>query len=164
MAPQPAPLADDVDLNPLIDVITLLVVFFLLAGRINTTARPDAITVPPGRTATTPPPGERLVVNLAGAGDDLRFAIGSRTWSGTSAPSGLRGFLDQVWERAPRRDGAADVVLEIRADGDVSYRAVQETMQLAADSLDPAGMVPKASAQRPFHAIAFTTRSTQEQP
>ncbi len=165
MPAPPAPIVDDVDLNPLVDVVTLLIIFFLLAGRLGEIVRPDLITVPPGRTATTPRADKpRVVVNLGGSGTQLRIAVNNHAWTGTGAGAGLRAFLDRVWERAPKRDGAVDVVLELRADGDVSYRAVQETMQLAADSLDPIGMLPKARAERPFTDIAFTTRPLLEQP
>ena len=48
-----------------------------------------------------------------------------------------------------------EVELEIRADGDAEYRLVQEILQVASDSVDPAnGMKPKNLGNPPNFALA----------
>ena len=42
---------DEVDLTPMIDMIFLLIIFFILAGKITSDLRSEQITVPPTKTA-----------------------------------------------------------------------------------------------------------------
>lgn len=160
---------DSVDLNPLIDVITLLMVFFILAGKMSALNRVEQITVPPARTATAiPTTSQHLVLNLTRDGVDQHLSLDTHRWTlngdGMGAWSGLRDLLNRVWELGDKHKDpttgrlVSDVILEIRADGDASYRTVQELQQVLTDSLDPlAGMVPKTST-RPFTHILFTSR------
>jgi biopolymer transport protein ExbD len=168
-----APVADDeVDLNPLIDVITLLLVFFILGGRLSADARREQITVPPARTAAAiRPAAQHLVVNLGRSRPGQEVAVDRLHWpvGGDGAGwAGLRGLLDRVWERSDKRADPATgrllaaVSVEIRADGDASYRSMQELQQVLCDSVDPAaGLAPRRGA-RPFTDISYTTRPSGE--
>ncbi len=176
---------DDVDLNPLIDVITMLIIFFILGGKMSSDLRTEQITVPPTKTATkldSEPGWERVVVNVfgttqlrAGQGKAMqKIKVGTHEWiaSGVddySAYAKLRDVLDKTYERAekiPDSKGTGlllpKVVVEIRADADTEYRVVQEIQQIVADSIDPNNnMLPKAHTPqeaKPFVNINFTTR------
>ena len=58
-----------IDLTAMIDVIFLLIIFFILAGRITSEMRSNEITVPPARTAQEmerPPNWRHAVVEVYG--------------------------------------------------------------------------------------------------
>lgn len=174
---------DDVDLNPLIDVITMLIIFFILGGKMSSDIRTEAITVPPTKTAQafkSEVGWERLVVNVFGntqrreSGNELTIMVGQKRFKQKgddyTAYQALREILDKAYDRAdkfadPKGTGLQlpKVVLEIRADADTQYRVVQEVQQIVADSIDPANkMIPKShnpiTNARPFVNINFTTR------
>lgn len=174
---------DDVDLNPLIDVITLLIVFFILGGKMSSDIRTEQITVPPTKTAQAfkqEHGWERLVVNVFGntqrknSGNEMTIKVGNKSFTQKgdeyTAYESLRAILDKAYDRAdkfadPKGTGLQlpKVVLEIRADADTQYRVVQEVQQVVSDSIDPAQkMIPKVHATmasaRPFVNINFTTR------
>jgi biopolymer transport protein ExbD len=174
---------DDVDLNPLIDVITLLIVFFILGGKMSSDIRTEQITVPPTKTAQAfkqEKDWERLVVNVFGntqlkkSGNELTIKIGTKEFKQKgddySAYAKMREILDKAYDRAikypdPKGTGLQlpKVVLEIRADADTQYRVVQEVQQVVSDSIDPGNqMTPKVhnpiTNARPFVNINFTTR------
>ena len=175
---------DELDLNPLIDVIVMLIIFFILGGKMSSDIRTEQITVPPTKTATKldqEKGWERLVVNVfgntqvKGGTTALTIRIGNKEFKSQglddyTAYIGMRNILDKAYDRA---DKVADskgtglqlpkVVLEIRADSDTQYRVVQEVQQIVADSIDPNNqMLPKQhanpAAARPFVNINFTTR------
>ena len=59
----------ELDLTAMIDVIFLLIIFFILAGRITSEIRSNEITVPPARTAQemeTPPNWQHRVIEVYG--------------------------------------------------------------------------------------------------
>ncbi|MBA3685030.1 MAG: biopolymer transporter ExbD [Planctomycetes bacterium] len=176
---------DDVDLNPLIDVITMLIIFFILGGKMSSDIRTEQITVPPTRTATkldADKGWERIVVNVFGttqnrAGESKpvqKIRIGTKEFTAEgvdnySAYIGMRELLDRAYERAEKKPDTKGtglmlpmVVLEIRADADTQYRVVQEIQQIVADSVDPRNnMLPKQQTTadaKPFVNINFTTR------
>ncbi len=176
---------DEVDLNPLVDVITLLIIFFILGGKMSSDLRTEQITVPPTKTATkldSEPGWERVVVNVFGstqvrAGEgkaSQKIKVGTKEWTATgvddySAYAALRDLLDKTYEKAekiPDSKGTGlllpKVVLEIRADADTQYRVVQEIQQIVADSIDPSNnMLPVQQTPqeaKPFVNINFTTR------
>jgi biopolymer transport protein ExbD len=174
---------EDVDLNPLIDVITMLIIFFLLGGKMTADVRTEQITVPPTKTASkieNEKGWERTVINVWGNTQvmkgtpylHIRVETKDMESTGTddyTAYIKLRQLLDKLYDRdtkdpdpkgsgiqIPRR------VLEIRADADTQYRIIQEIQQVVTDTINPEdGMKPKniAPAQmRPFVNINFTSR------
>jgi biopolymer transport protein ExbD len=171
----------EVDLTAMIDVIFLLIIFFILAGRITSEMRSNEITVPPARTAEEmdrPPNWRHAVIEVFG--NTTRSGVGtprntiklgwlsegnSRTVSELDDYSSyvwLREELDRLYQRVNRYDDPLgtgiqlpEVELEIRADGDAEYRLVQEVLQVASDSVDPAnGMQPKNLGSPPNFALA----------
>jgi biopolymer transport protein ExbD len=168
----------DVDLVPMIDCIFLLLLFFMLCGRLTTDNRPEQITVPPTKTATKidEKSWPREVINVSGStqrGQPPRavFAIGphrfvAEGWDDYHAYSQVRALFDEVYARADTYADPAPtglrlprVLVQIRADADTEYRVVQELQQILSDSIDPATMLPNDTAvRRPFTHIEFTTR------
>lgn len=174
----------DLDLTPMIDIIFLLIIFFLLAGRITSEIRANWITVPPTRTAEemdVPPDWGHLVIEVSGTTtrDDggapsNKIKFGDKTWISRgiddfTAYVELRTALDIAYDRAVKFDDPLgtgmklpQIELEIRADGDAEYRLVQELLQVASDSVDATNdMKPKQHTNlalaKPFVNIQFTT-------
>jgi biopolymer transport protein ExbD len=172
----------DVDLVPMIDCIFLLLLFFMLCGRITIDQRVEQITVPPTKTATKPeiPAGwEHYVINVYGStqgGHPPRNTVRINNQNFTSSGQDdyqsyikLRQVLDQLYDRSEKLPDTKNpalmlpkVVLEIRADADTEYRVVQEIQQVVSDSIDPNnGMKPHAvdpKLMKPFVYLLFTTR------
>ncbi len=172
----------EVDLVPMIDCIFLLLLFFMLCGRITIDQRVEQITVPPTKTATKPdvPKGwEHYVINVFGStqgGKPPRntIRINNQNFNATGqddygAYIKLRQILDQLYDRSEKIPDTKSpmmlpkVVLEIRADADTEYRVVQEIQQVVSDSVDPSReMKPKAQPDpknaKPFVYLMFTTR------
>ncbi len=155
--------ADELDLVPLIDVVFLILLFFIFCGRLSSDQRPSQVTVPPGRTAqavrTTP---ERVVLNLrAGERPALSFG-GESAWIDLAGGwSPVRQRLDRIWDKAGKRQSnghaVAEAVLEVRADAVVPYHLVQELQQIAADAIDPETMLPgRQQQQRSFVDVDFS--------
>lgn len=174
----------EVDLVPMIDVVFLLLLFFMLCGHITMETRVEQITVPPTKTAQTPETPEkweRIIVNVFGstsAGKPPRNTIRvnnvnyvAQGIDNFEAYQKLRQVLDAAYDRAekfpdPKKTGfmLPKVVLEIRADADTEYRVVQEVQQVVSGSINPFdGMKPmtiSSPAQaKPFVFLNFTTRS-----
>ena len=82
MRPAPPAGDDHVDLNPLIDVVTILMVFFIIGGRMG--APDDGITVPPGRTGSAIPAqgGDVLTVDVRGDEQGYVLAVGPHRYAG----------------------------------------------------------------------------------
>ncbi|GDY11249.1 hypothetical protein LBMAG53_01260 [Planctomycetota bacterium] len=155
------------DLVPLIDCVFLILLFFMLVGRISVEQRHEQITVPPTRSGQVPPPlganWIRVVVNVFGstaAGNIPRNAIAwnsDQPWisSGQNEQDfvgyqKLRDKLDLVYDRSRTFDdpnGAKapgggvlqlpSVIVEVRADADTEYRVVQDIQMLLVDSVNP---------------------------
>jgi len=175
---------DEIDMTPMIDLVFLLIIFFILAGKISSEQRTQQITVPPTKTATRLKTiDERIVINVFGttkAGSPPRNSIrvGTQTFEAKgiddySAYARLRALLDRAYDRADKEPDVKNpklklpkVVLEIRADADTEYRVVQEVLQIVTDSVDPNDLMkPKMVApeqMRPFVAIDYTTRRPGE--
>lgn len=149
---------EDVDLNPLIDIITMIIIFFILGGKLTEDVRTEQITVPPTKTAAKldiPKDWQLVVINVYGQTQtpvgtpEVRIRVGTNDWKqegidNYKAYVSLRRMLDRVYDQAekyadPKGTGMQlpKVTLEIRADGDTQYRVVQEIQQLVADSIDP---------------------------
>ncbi len=159
---------DALDLNPLIDVITVLLVFFIIGGSLNDRVT-DQITVPPTRSGlpVTTTAQQHVRIDLSGDGQGIAIAVGRvHRFAGGALERqpyvDLRELLDRVHERAPKRwqDGiaVADVAVELRADADTPYRMVQEIMAIAADAIDPASATPRTGTRRAFTDLLFATR------
>jgi biopolymer transport protein ExbD len=173
----------EIDLVPMIDCVFLLLLFFMLCGRITMDQRTEQITVPPTRTATVPNDPkdyERIVINVFGTtktGSPPRntIRVNNANYISTGPDNyesyqKLRQVLDIAYDRAdkyadPKNTGfmLPKVVLEIRADADTEYRVVQEVQQVVSDSINPFdGMKPKAISDpkqaKPFVFLNFTTR------
>jgi hypothetical protein len=171
-------LADhEVDLVPMIDCIFLLLLFFMLCGHLSVTERVEQITVPPARTATEiPPPADwhHAVINLGGGRADLpvRIRVGQVFDSaGLSREEGLvrlRALLDRIHDFTPTYADAGSglalprVVVELRADGEAPWHAVQEVQQVLADSIDPRTGLPNDGVRRPFVHLHFSARDPAE--
>jgi biopolymer transport protein ExbD len=184
--------SDELDLVPLIDVTFLVLLFFILCGRLTIDQRAEQITVPPTRTAMTMPKiqgWERVVINVfgstqrggAGAGSIARNSLQispNPAWQsqGVDDYTGyqrLRTMLNQVHDKAekypdPKGTGIQlpKVVIEIRADAETEYRVVQEVQQVISDTIDPFNnMLPrnvKPTDLKTFVNIDFTTRKPGE--
>lgn len=150
------------DLVPLIDCIFLILLFFVLAGRLDGDQRPEQITVPPGKTASRIHDPDRWSREIIQVGTDVRigaqrFALDGSDWAG------LRALLDRIHDRAGKTvDGHSglltpDVIVEVRADADAPSGTVQGLQQLLSDTIDPTTGLPKSS-QKPFIHLAFSAR------
>lgn len=154
------PWSEGIDLVPLIDCVFLILLFFILCGRLTTDQRPEQITVPPGRTAQKADTTlERVVLNVRG-GERPALSFGEGGWIDLAegwAP--VRQRLDRIWELAGKRqrDGltVAEAVLEIRADAALPFRLVQELQMVAAGTVDGATLEPRPAALRPFIHLDF---------
>lgn len=159
-------LGSHIDLVPLIDCVFLLLLFFMLCGRLAREDRPEQISVPPARTAVKATADRpRVVINVRdGRVPALRFGpdgawLPLRDGEGWVA---VRQRLDAVWDRAVKLPlggvDTADAVIEIRADGDVPYAVVQRLQAVCAGTVDPATLLPRRAAERPFCVLDFTAR------
>jgi len=176
----------ELDLVPMIDCIFLLLLFFMLCGRITMDQRTEQITVPPTKTANKfkdPEGWSREIINVFGStqhGDPPRnsIRIGTHDFKSQgvndySGYKGLRTILDQVYDKAekyddPKKSGMRlpKVIVEIRADSDTEYRVVQEIQQVLTDTLDLETMQPKKGLDpktaRSFVNLDFTTRRPED--
>lgn len=152
-----------IDLVPLIDCVFLVLLFFVLCGRISTDRRAEQVTVPPAATAQVRSGGlERVVLSLR-AGDRPAAAFGDGTWIDLGDGWGeVRRRLDGVWRRAGTRlvggvqaAQAAQAVLEVRADEALPFRLVQELQAVAADAVDPTSLAPGRGGGRAFIHLDF---------
>jgi len=174
----------EIDLVPMIDCIFLILLFFMLCGRITLDQRSEQITVPPTKTANKlkdPKDWSRVIINVYGStkfGDPPRNTIeipsikqkwNSKGVNDYSGYQGLRTALDRIYDAAPKfpdpkgsKMMLPKVVMEIRADADTEYRVVEEIQQVLSDTLDLSTMQPKKSSDpasaRPFVNIDFTAR------
>jgi len=179
---------DHLDLVPLIDCVFLLLLFFMLVGRLSTDERTEQITVPPTKTAMKFDAKKggwtREVINVFGttqAGDPPAntIRVGTKQWSASgindySAYQALRAMLDSIYDKAEKYDDVKvkglklpKVIIEIRADADTEYRVVQEIQQVLTDTMDLTNMQPKKNSNplnnKPFVNLDFTTRYTKDQ-
>jgi hypothetical protein len=154
------------DLVPLIDCVFLVLLFFMLCGHLSDDLRPEQISVPPARTAgDVRQAPQRLVISIR-AGEPPALRLGDGAWTtlaGTGCWTAVRRSLDAVWDRAGSRISGgirvADAVLELRVDGDVPYRVVQDLESVCSDAVDPSDLRPRGCPPpRPFTAIDFTAR------
>jgi biopolymer transport protein ExbD len=178
---------DDLDLVPLIDVVFLILLFFILCGRLTLDQRTEQITVPPTRTAQKLPETrgwERVVVNVYGStqnGKPPRNSIAmppllpwySDKVDDYTGYQHLRQELNKIHDKVEKYDDPKGTgmklpkaIIEIRADAETEYRVVQEIQQVLSDTVDPFNnMLPKVakpSELKSFVNIDFTTRKPGE--
>ena len=150
----------EIDLVPLVDCVFLILLFFILCGRLTTDQRSDQVTVPPGRTAQKATATlERVVLNVR-AGEHPAISFGETGWIDlASGWTPVRQRLDRIWDLAGKRqrDGitVADAVLEVRADANLPFRLVQELQLIAAGTVDPDTLAPRPASQRAFINLDF---------
>lgn len=181
------PTDEELDLNPLIDVITMLIIFFILGGKMSQDIRTEQITVPPTKTATkleTENGWRRLVVNVFGTTQtvkgepSMKIKVGTKEYEnkGIDDYSGyiaLRSLLDAEYVHEanennlmpdPKGTGMMlpKIVIELRADSNTQYRVIQEIQQIITDSINPNdNMKPHQVSPKdlkPFVNINFTSR------
>jgi len=178
---------DEVDLNPLIDIIVMLIVFFVTTGRLSKEVRAEQITVPPTRTAAKidiPPQWGLLIVNVFGntqtkegvPRNEIRVVENRYISEGQDNYDGyvkFRDMLDRTYVQADKYPDAKNpalmlpkIIIELRCDANTQYRVVQEVQQILTDTIDPrnkmlAREVPFEQL-RPFVVINFTTRLPQK--
>lgn len=175
----------ELDMTPMIDMVFLLIIFFILAGKISNERRTEQITVPPTKTATKIDNGkqDRIIINVFGRTKTGSPPAGSIDIGGKkflnrgvddySAYVSMRQVLDRAYDRADKEPDAKvpglmlpKVIVEVRADADTEYRMVQEVLQVVTDSIDPSNkMLPKqvpAAQMKPFIQINYTTRKPGE--
>lgn len=178
-------LDEHLDLVPLIDCVFLLLLFFMLCGRLASDQRTEQITVPPTKTAMKfdSKQWDRVVINVFGSTQKMGtkktprnaiqlppkpfwFSEGDNNLLGYQ---NLRSALNAVYDKAakypdPKNTGIMlpKVICEIRADADTEYRVVQEVQQVLSDTIDPFNnMLPRnidIKQLKPFVNIDFTTR------
>lgn len=179
---------DHLDLVPLIDCVFLLLLFFILCGRISFDQRTEMITVPPTKTARVLPPEkdaewQRVIINVFGKTQTSptgtipknTIMVNNVNFISTgpndfTSYQRLRQVLDQIYTLAPKIPGNDKIpglmvpkrILEIRADANTEFRVVQEVQQVATDTIDPFNkMMTKQTTpkdMKPFIYIDFTTR------
>jgi len=172
----------EIDLVPMIDCIFLLLLFFILCGRITMDQRTEQITVPPTRTATkteTPKDWERVIINVFGStqsGKPIRNTIrmNNKDFHSSGADNfesyiQMRNILDVTYDRAVKFTDPKNpslqlpkVVLEIRADADTEYRVVQEIQQVVSDTIDPRNQMKPKAPVKCFVHLNFTTRKPDD--
>ncbi len=110
---------DDERILPLINVVFLLLIFFMLAGRLAAT---DPFNVEPPKSAAEGPAGGQEAVVLVGA--DGRLALDGEV---LEAPA-----LRQAVRR--RLDAEPEVLFRLKADNRSESLAVVEVMELLRDA------------------------------
>lgn len=178
---------DHLDLVPLIDCVFLLLLFFMICGRLSTDQRTEQISVPPTKTAVkfdeTKAKWRREIINVFGAtqgGDPPKHTIRIGTTQFTakgpedySAYQNLRAKLDKIYDESEKYDDPKatqmklpKVIVEIRADANTEFRVVQEVQQVLTDGFDLTTMQPKKGFDpkqgKPFVNLDFTTRKHNE--
>jgi biopolymer transport protein ExbD len=182
------PQADEhIDLVPMIDCIFLLLLFFMLCGRLSSDMRTEQITVPPTRTAAkfdAQTGWERILVNVFGKTQEnqpgtppmnsIAMPQLHKEWrsQGIDDYTGyqkLRFELNKIYDKAEKYDDPKPtgmklpkVIIELRADAQTEYRVVQEIQQILTDTIDPNNnMLPHnvpPNQLKCFVNLDFTTR------
>lgn len=157
----------DVDLVPLIDCVFLLLLFFILCGRLIDEERWEQVTVPPATTAhevVKRQDWQRTTINVKGDALHPEVVMGGARLTGNTGEvwSQVRTRLDRIHDQAERRSDARapmgfapKVVISLRADLDMDWRVVQDCQQILADSIDPRTGTPKEGLRRPFTQLEF---------
>lgn len=117
--PQPQHRPQEENMIPLINIVFLLLIFFMLAG---TLAAPDLFRVEPPQSSATAVPGEEAVVLMLA--EDGRLALEQEY----VRDSALAERVRQQLEARPQAE------LQVKADASVSSRRLLEIMNLLRDA------------------------------
>ena len=107
--------SNDEHILPLINVVFLLLIFFMLAGKI---AAGDPVPAEPPRSASGAPPGARELVIVMGADGRLAFdgAVIERSALGAAVAASLGGDQPpQIWLKADSDADSVEVVAVMEA-------------------------------------------------
>ncbi len=167
---------DHINLTPMIDMIFLLIIFFILAGKISSDRLSHYITVPPTQTAenmTIPANWGHHVINVFGSSQN-EVPSGAPAYNSIQFDDGaiwttqdtnhffhyqqLRKALTSIYHASdhyldPRTHMyiLPKVIIEIRADADAEYRMIQEVQQICAHTNDPYQAMKPRLPQNPDH-------------
>ncbi|HOX05841.1 MAG TPA: biopolymer transporter ExbD [Planctomycetota bacterium] len=114
-------------MTPMIDIVFLLVIFFLCTAEVCKLELDPAVTLPVAFRASPETGDHRLVVNVGRDG-------GIRVMSAAYAPGELRRLIAEEAARQPAPDGGTALAVKIRADADAPYRHVSEVMAACRDA------------------------------
>lgn len=114
------------DMTSLIDVVFLLIVFFVLVSRIVDEDRPPLDLPSPTPAATrVPEAGLRTVVSVLGGAGDVRLRLDGVEWSGPAASESLRVSLGTLLAKHPTAS------VQIRAGRDTPWVDVAPVLDAA---------------------------------
>lgn len=122
------------DLTPMVDVVFLLIVFFIVVAQITTNERLD-LTLPELRNALTVKPGDdrRVILNVAPAEQEPAvgggYLLGHRAYPDTDA--GIGALTDRL-ATLVARDPA--IAVTVRADRVERYERVHAALRACAEA------------------------------
>ncbi len=124
------------DMTPLIDVVFLLIVFFVLVSRIVDKDRPKVDLPAPTPPATMiPPPGPRAVVSVVESDGPTQYRLNGRPYSADhSGRRLLRAALADLLRSTP------DMTVQIRADQSAAWEVVAPVLDAAREAGGGAGV------------------------
>lgn len=112
----------DINLTPLIDVVFLLLIFFMVSTTFQRETRIEIELPEADSTEAQPAPEEKLEIVIDRSG---RYFLNEREVVDTE-PATLRGAIDKV------TGGDTDLPVMIRADGQAPYQSVVTAMDVLA--------------------------------
>jgi biopolymer transport protein ExbD len=124
LIPRRTPRRRDDHLIPLINVIFLMLIFFMIVGQIRP-AEALRVEPPESRQQSSVSAGEQVLVLAA----DGRLARDGRILPREALPAHL-----DAWLASAETDGAATPPLTLKADAAVSAALLRETLDLLADA------------------------------
>jgi len=112
-----------VDMTPMIDVVFLLLIFFVTVSELTRIETSAEVTLPMADQANVEetPDRTRLIINVEGDGDI--FVLGQKR-----SMEALSAMLAEEAQRAMAPDGFAERSVVIRGDEDLKYKEIQEIM------------------------------------
>jgi biopolymer transport protein ExbD len=130
-------------MTPLIDVVFLLIVFFVLVSRIVDEDRPKLDLPAPTPPATMiPPPGPRAVVSVVGAGGSTQYMLAGTAYpAGGSGRAALRAALTTMLAATP------EMTVQIRADQTAAWQVVAPVLDVTRDAGAAAGLAGPVQTQ-----------------